>query len=83
MAGPYLAKLENWIKSYRSGESAGGEKEQVLVKVREQLALSLEELMRLEDEGGNPPPRDHANDNEKLARAISRIDRLIPAEPEK
>ena len=77
-----VEKLERWIESYRRGLSAAQKisdnGSEMLQKTRDQLRLSLEELLRLEDEGGNPPTKEHACDSEELARAISRIDRLMP-----
>lgn len=78
-----VEQLERWIESYRRGLSAAQKISdngvEMLHKTRDQLKLSLEELLRLEDEGGNPPTKDHALDSEEIASAIRRIDRLIPA----
>jgi hypothetical protein len=77
-----VEQLERWIESYRRGLSAAQKISvsgvEMLHKTRDQLKLSLEELLRLEDEGGNPPTRDHVSDSEEIASAIRRIDRLIP-----
>lgn len=77
-----VEKLERWIESYRRGLSAAQKisdnGSEMLHKTRDQLILALDELLRLEDEGGNPPTKDHANDTEDLSTAIRRIDRLMP-----
>ena len=77
-----VEKLERWIESYRRGLSAAQKisdnGSEMLKKTRDQLKLSLDELLRLEDEGGNPPTKEHANDSEELSSAIRRIDKLMP-----
>lgn len=77
-----IEKLERWIESYRRGMSAAQKISEngaeMLQKARDQLHLSLEELLRLEDEGGNPPSKENADQSEELAKAISRIDSLMP-----
>lgn len=77
-----VEKLERWIESYRRGLAAAQKiadnGAEMLQKTRDQLHLALEELQRLEDEGGNTPTTDHANDCEDLAKAIKRIDQLMP-----
>lgn len=77
-----VEKLERWIESYRRGLSAAQKisenGSEMLQKTRDQLSLALDELLRLEDEGGNPPTKEHAGDTEELASAIRRIDRLMP-----
>lgn len=77
-----VEQLERWIESYRRGLSAAQKISDngidMLHKTRDKLKLALEELQRLEDEGGNPPSKEHAGDSEELASAIRRIDRLIP-----
>ena len=77
-----VEQLERWIESYRRGLSAalkishGGI--DMLTKAREQLALALDEQLRLEDEGGNPATKEQASQTEGLAAAIRRMDKLIP-----
>ena len=56
--------------------------EQSLHEAREQLNLSLEELLRLEDEGGNPPTKEQCRNIEALTRAIAWVDGLMPVHPE-
>lgn len=77
-----VEQLERWIESYRRGLTAAHKISvngiEMLNKTRDQLKLSLDELLRLEDEGGNPPTRDRAGDSEEIASAIRRIERLIP-----
>lgn len=77
-----IEKLERWIESYRRGLSAAQKisdnGRDMLQKTRNQLCLSLDELMRMEDEGGNAPDKERLDDSEELATAIRRIDRLMP-----
>jgi hypothetical protein len=77
-----VEKLERWIESYRRGLSAAQKisdnGRDMLQKTRNQLRLSLDELLRMEDEGGNPPSKERISDSEEIATAIRRIDRLIP-----
>ncbi len=77
-----VEQLERWIESYRRGLSAAQKISvsgiDMLNKTRDQLKLSLDELLRLEDEGGNPPTKERAGDSEEIASAIRRIERLIP-----
>ncbi len=78
----HVETLERWIESYRRGLSAAQKisvnGREILQKTRAQLHLSLDELLRLEDEGGNPASREQAEKCEELRRAIKRIDRLVP-----
>lgn len=77
-----LEQVERWIESYRRGLSAAqkmsGNGMEILQAARDQLDLALAERLRLEDEGGNPSTKEQAIENEELARAIRRLDRLMP-----
>ncbi len=77
-----VEKLERWIESCRRGlcavQKISDNGPDMLQKTREQLKMSHDELLRLEDEGGNPPTKEQLQESEELAHAISRIDRLIP-----
>ena len=77
-----VEKLERWIESCRRGLCAAQKivdnGPDMLQKTRDQLKLSLDELLRLEDEGGNPPSKDQLQESDELANAIRRIDKLIP-----
>lgn len=77
-----IEQVERWVESYRRGLSAAQKISDVgiemLKRTRNQLALSLDERLRLEDEGGNPPTKEHAADTEELAKAIRHIDKLLP-----
>lgn len=77
-----IETLERWIESYRRGLSAAqkisNNGADMLQKTRALLKLALEERLRLEDEGGNTADKEHANDSEELAKAIRRIDQLLP-----
>jgi paraquat-inducible protein B len=78
-----VERLERWVESYRRGLSAAQKiadnGTEMLHKTRDQLKLALEEQLRLEDEGGNPPAsKEQAAQVEQIAKALQRIDRLIP-----
>jgi hypothetical protein len=77
-----IEQVERWVESYRRGLAAARKIScsgiDMLRKTRDQLALSLEERLRLEDEGGNTSNKDQAAENEELARALRRIDRILP-----
>ncbi len=79
----HVEKLERWVESYRRGLSAAQKISDngmdLLQKTRDQIKLALEELLRLEDEGGNPPAsKEQAAQVEQLSSAVRRIDRLMP-----
>ena len=77
-----IEQVERWVESYRRGLAAAQKIScsgiDMLKKTRAQLALSLEERLRLEDEGGNSSTKEQAAQNEELARALSRIDKILP-----
>jgi len=77
-----VEKVERWVESYRRGLSAAQKISDngvdMLKKTRDQLALALEEQLRLEDEGGNPASKDQSAQIDQLTSAVRRIDRLIP-----
>lgn len=77
-----IAQVERWVESYRRGLAAAykisSSGVEMLKKTREQLALTLEERLRLEDEGGNPPTKEQSAINEELSAALCRIDEILP-----
>lgn len=73
--------LERWLESYRRGLSAvqkiAKNSDAFLHEMRERLKLAMEELQRLEDEGGaTPATADQKQRMEDITRAIRRIDHL-------
>lgn len=77
-----VEKLERWIEAYRNGLYAAKKIAEnapdILCKTREKLHLALEERLRLEDEGGNPPAdSSQAKETEDLRHGLRRIDNLI------
>ena len=72
--------LERWLESYRRGLSAAQKisknSESFLQEMRDRLKLSLEEIQRLDDEGGAPATPEQKQRMDELAKAISRIDHL-------
>jgi len=81
-AREHIEKIERWVESYRRGLAAAQKISdsgvEMLHKTRDQLALALQEQLRLEDEGGNPASKDQSVQVEQLSSAVRRIDRLIP-----
>jgi len=74
--------LERWLESYRRGLSAAQKlsenSSEFLLDMRERLRLALEEMQRLEDEGGGTPATpEQKRRMEDLSRAIGRIDHLV------
>ncbi len=73
--------LEHWLESYRRGLAAAQKLsmngDSFLHDMRERLKLSLEEIQRLEDEGGaTPATKEQKQRVDDLTRAIGRIDHL-------
>jgi hypothetical protein len=77
-----IERLERWMESYRRGQSAACKIAEngssLLHEARDQLRLSLEELQRLESEGGPPATKEQVQQADDLAHAIRRIDKLLP-----
>ena len=75
--------LERWLESYRRGLSAAQKisrnSESFLQEMRNRLKLSLEEMQRLDDEGGSPATAEQKQRMDELAKAIRRIDHLTTA----
>lgn len=78
-----VEQLEHWVESYRRGLSAAQKISDngmdMLKKTRDQLALALEEQLRLEDEGGNPANKEQSTQIEQLTDAVRRLDKIIPS----
>ncbi len=77
-------QLESWLESYRRGLSAAQKLsdngKDFMESMRGRLALALDELHRLDDEGnGTDAPKEEAKRKEDLTRAIRRIDHLASA----
>ena len=74
--------LERWLESYLRGMSAAEKitknSDVLLNDIRKRLALALEEMQRLDDEGnGAPVPKEQKQRQDAVSRAIKHIDRLI------
>ena len=74
--------LERWLESYRRGLSAAEKlsknSDTFLHEIRERLTLALEEIQRLDDEGGaTSATTDEKQKVDDLTRAIKRVDQLI------
>lgn len=73
--------LERWLESYRRGLSAAQKISKnsgaFLQEMRERIKLSLEEMQRLDDEGGaTSASKEQRQRMDDLARVIRRIDHL-------
>lgn len=82
-ARTHIEALERWIESYRRGIAAAQKladnSYEMLHKARDTLRLSLEELYRLEDEGGNLATQEQNVQAEEIASTIRRIDKIMPS----
>lgn len=76
-----IAQLERWVESYRRGLSAAQKISsagvEMLQATRDKLAYTLEERLRLDDEGGNAPSPEQIAETNELAQAVKRVDRLL------
>ncbi|WP_155847263.1 hypothetical protein [Asticcacaulis sp. AC402] len=80
------AQIENlnaWTDAYLDGLNAVQKLTHTgldtLHDAQKELALSLEDYLRLEDEGGTPATRDQQHRTDEVSRALRRITMLIPA----
>ena len=80
------AQIENlnaWTDAYLNGLNAVQKLTEIgvdtLHDAQKELALSLEEYLRLEDEGGNPATAEQQRRTDEVSRALRRINMLIPA----
>ena len=78
-----IERLHAWADAYLTGLSAvqaitrtGTD---TLHEAHRELSLSLEEYLRLEDEGGNPATPEQQKRTDDLSKALRRINILIPA----
>lgn len=74
--------LERWLESYRRGLSAAEKisknSDVFLHDIRERLTLALDEIQRLDDEGGATEATPEQKDKmDELSKAIKRVDGLI------
>lgn len=77
-----ISDLNVWTQTYLDGmkaaqkisENAGA----TLVEAQKELSMALDEYLRLEGEGGNPPTPQQEKHTENLSKALRRIHGLIP-----
>ncbi len=77
-----IADLTAWTQAYLEGikaarkisENAGS----TLAEAHKELAMALDDYLRLEGEGGNPPTPQQEKHTENLSKALRRINGLIP-----
>lgn len=74
--------LERWMESYRRGLAAASKISENgmewLSHLRNHLKLAVDELQRLEGEGGAPPSKQQLERMDELIKAVSRIDNVLP-----
>ncbi len=77
----YVEKLERWLETYRRGLSAASKISEngidLLTHAHDQLRFSLDEILRLENEGGSTPSR-KGDVSDHLEKALKDINRLMP-----
>lgn len=73
--------LERWMESYRRGLTAACKLSEngpaFLKEMRDKILLALDELSRLEDEGGAPATQEQLEQVEEFHAALRTIDSLI------
>jgi uncharacterized protein (DUF3084 family) len=78
-----MERLERWLESYRHGLSAATKLatagNEMMRNIRDRLKLAVEEMHRLEGEGGNPASKSQALEVEQLVAAERQLDALIPS----
>jgi phosphoenolpyruvate carboxylase len=74
--------LERWMESYRRGLSAANKIAEsgmeLLPALRSRLKLAVDEMQRLEGEGGTPGSKAHSERLDEFQKAITAIDKVIP-----
>lgn len=78
-----IESLNAWTDTYLDGLNAVQKLTEsgldTLHDAQKELALCLEEYLRLEDEGGNPATAAQQHRTDEVSRALRRINMLIPA----
>jgi len=77
-----IEDLNLWTQAYLEGlkaaqkisENAGS----TLAEAQKELSMALDDYLRLEGEGGNPPTPQQEKHTENLSKALRRINGLIP-----
>lgn len=82
-----METLERWLESYRRGLRAANKLAangtDLLKDIKNRIKLAVEEMQRLEGEGGNPANKTQAAKIESLVKAQQRLEQLIPMLEEK
>ena len=79
-----VARLNDWTTTYLKGLDAAQKISEAgydtLIEAQKELALSLDDFLRFEGEGGNvAPSADQERRVEEMSKALRRISALIPA----
>lgn len=79
-----VARLNDWTHTYLKGLDAARKISEAgydtLIEAQKELALSLDDFLRFEGEGGNvAPSADQERRIEEMSKALRRISALIPA----
>lgn len=78
-----VVRLNDWTNTYLKGLEAAQKISEAgydtLIEAQKELGLSLDDYLRFEGEGGNPPTADQERRIEDISKALRRIHGLIPA----
>lgn len=76
-----LDALKEWMESYRAGLLAANKIAETapnwLPEIKDRLKLASDELHRIEDEGGNPLPKDSAKNVECAVKEAENVQHVI------
>ena len=77
-----IEELNTWTQTYLEGMKAAQKISEnagtTLAEAQKELAMALDDYLRLEGEGGNPPTPQQEKHTENLSKALRRINGLIP-----
>ncbi len=78
-----VTRLNDWMNTYQKGLEAAQKISEVghsaLTEAQTELAAALDDYLRLEGEGGNPPTAEQEKLTADISKALRRISGLIPA----
>ncbi len=77
-----IEELNAWTMTYLEGMKAAQKISEnagtTLTEAQKELSMALDDYLRLEGEGGNPPTPQQEKHTENLSKALRRINGLIP-----
>ena len=78
-----METLERWIESYRRGLSAANKITtagcDIVKDIKDRLKLAIDEMQRLEDDGGQTADRKDAAKLDELTKTLRALEKLIPS----